>query len=442
MVGLDPSSNLPPPLTIRSFCLGLVVTACIAASGRAQLPAPTSAQRATWSATLHRYLTSDLWTGHQGYDAGHILLVPLHAAFAMGDSAWMGDFDAQFARFAGTTVQPRPAAPYRQDLDQYLFLASEYLVVTRSTGHGSHIPTALPRLIGEELQTVWLADTVGLFGRQLAGGLRARLDQKLDHPHVHPAYLTAVDDRDRFTFATAANVATYDRMTGTPVPGWVSEILTYARRAVDQRGSWTADSGWLFQPGIWDEYKDFAFAGWPDTVGADRPRPGRDVAEDVSHSFRWPVFLTALARAAGPDTALREHYLAMRRGLERQFFGHVVVPPGPEFPGYRLMNYMDGANGPYRWSLDPVERRHGVGPYGLSGSVTMGWWAFLGTTRASLLYDHLETAFPLPLSVRDLYERGPADETPAGIIGQSYRNGLRRLIVQLASVIPVYGSSQ
>ena len=53
-----------------------------------------------WSATVKPYLAYDLWTEDESYDAGHHLMVPLHAAFRLRESDWQHAFADQFGRFA------------------------------------------------------------------------------------------------------------------------------------------------------------------------------------------------------------------------------------------------------------------------------------------------------------------------------------------------------
>jgi hypothetical protein len=101
---------------------------------------------------------------------------------------------------------------------------------------------------------------------------------------------------------------------------------------------------------------------------------------------------------------------------------------------------MDGSNGLYRWTASGAGG-HGVGPYGLSGSLTMGWWGFLGTAKSRELYQALAAQFPLADNVQALYGRRDPEEEGGGAVSNSYGNGLRQLLVELAGCLPIAGES-
>ena len=54
---------------------------------------------------------------------------------------------------------------------------------------------------------------------------------------------------------------------------------------------------------------------------------------------------------------------------------------------------MDGKNGVYRYNYN--NRPGGLGPYELTGHLTIGWWSFLQTSRSRSLYETLSTNYPL-----------------------------------------------
>lgn len=407
----------------------------------AQAACPTAEQNATWTSVLRPYLATPLWRGKAAYDAGHILMVPLHAAFELGDTAWQRDLANHFAAYANRGSEPPVAPADRLGRSQYVYLAAEFLVEAARAGRTELIPAGLEKSVTDELDQAWNKDDVAAQGHRMSGGLSARLRWKMSPATKGPRYLRVIDDRDRFAFATGADLVVYRRLikqtAGTP--GWLDGLVSAAYDTYKDRVEWQPDGGWLFQPGWWDGYKDFAFAG--DTSEADQTPRGRShQTEDASHALRWPAWLRSLAAEAQGNPERLAFYTKMQSGLETQFFNHVLIQPANDFSGYRLRNYMDGSNGLYRWTLGGAGG-HGVGPYGLSGSVTMGWWAFLGTARSRALYQSLDQQFPLPDAVANLYGRHDPDEG-GGPITNSYNNGLRKMIVELAACLPLQGGSR
>jgi hypothetical protein len=57
----------------------------------------------------------------------------------------------------------------------------------------------------------------------------------------------------------------------------------------------------------------------------------------------------------------------------------VASLPTESFRGVRMTNFMDGENGVYRYGYPTQGAGRGFGPYQLSGSFNIGWWAFVGT---------------------------------------------------------------
>jgi hypothetical protein len=71
----------------------------------------------------------------------------------------------------------------------------------------------------------------------------------------------------------------------------------------------------------------------------------------------------------------------------------------------------------------------------------MGWWGFLGTTRSRALYQALAGQFPLSDQVQSLYGRHGSEDEGGGAVSNSYANGLRQLLVELAACLPIAGES-
>jgi len=52
-----------------------------------------------WKRTVAPYLMDDLWNAQNIYDAGHHLMVPLHASFYFEQKEWQNQFADHFKRF-------------------------------------------------------------------------------------------------------------------------------------------------------------------------------------------------------------------------------------------------------------------------------------------------------------------------------------------------------
>ncbi|MCY2990966.1 MAG: calcium-binding protein [Planctomycetota bacterium] len=392
-----------------------------------------------WSRLVRPYLADDLWTNRDAYDATNYLMLPLQAAFAGGPEAWPADFAAHFRRF----VDSGGAATLTGDLNrtQYFYLASRFVSLAQSAGLGKLIPPGLVTLLLDEIQRLWQTEPISLnlagIVREFSGGLRELVEWKLSPASQAYGQVRVIDDVELFVMAIAADLRAYERNSGTLLPGteMIAEILETTTRVFQQEVVYQADGGWLFQPGIFAQHSDYLFAGY-DHIGPHLcPAPVAGIALDSSHSHRMPVLLTSFADAYLEDSSQRRYFNDLKRGLEIQFIQHVLVPPGLEFSGYRTTNYMDGRNGVYRYEYATAGAGRGYGPYETSGTLTLGWWSFLGSERIREVYGDLAAQYPLPSDVIAIYvgpnttrERHPLVRWPDAL-----ENGFCELLALLAS---------
>lgn len=399
---------------------------------------PTPGQEEVWQRVVRPYLATPLWTAGAAYDAGHFLMMPLHAAFFLTDSEWQADFAAQFASYAARGDEPPVAMADRLGRAHYLYLASEFLVEAARYGRPGLIPSGLESSVLAELDYTWNREEQSEQGHRIAGGLSAAIRWKLNDTVRGPRFLRIIDDRDRMTFAAAADLVTYRKlMHENSGPRWLTEIVDAGWAVYKARVEWQSDGGWLFQAGWWDGYQDFTYAGTTD-VNATAPKARAHQTEDASHAFRWACWLRSLAAASEGNSERKLFYDRMLTGLGTQFFGRVLIPPGDTFPAFRTNNYMDGTNGLYRWTATGAGAQ-GKGPYGLSGSLTLGWWGFLGTARSQQLYQGLARQFPLAEDVMMLYNRRRTASPGGGPVSNWAGNGFQQLLVELAACYPVGG---
>ena len=393
-----------------------------------------------WERTVRTLLEQPLWSDRTAYDALHFLMVPLHAAFEIGCPQWRAEFAAHFERFAKAGFDGPWTRANQAGRIQYAYLASDYLALAARSGDAASVPASLADLLYRTMRDVWERDTAYAWTRAFPGGVRERLLFELGRRDTSRSYFSAVQDAERFLFGVAADLKTYEGY-GSRQLDWpaVAAILAAAKQTFDARVVRQPGGGWLFQPGAWTDHPDFAFAGQSQKrVGMSRA-PVAGIAEDASHSFRMAGIVSSLALAYPPSDSLHDYYEGLRRGLARQFLTRALVPPSPDFPGFRLNNYMDGRNGVYRWQYRNRGADWGIGPYELSGSISFGWWALLADSNVQRVYRQIASSLPLPPVVLTLYAHGaPLRDSgdPKEVMRDSWANGLRYLLIRLASELP------
>jgi hypothetical protein len=427
-------------LVFSLFCLCLIATLPAAATTPVQVPAQTAAKapdadHQLWTATIEPIFPRPVTTSAQAYYSGEVLLVPVHAAFSRNDPEWEKEFADYFKQFMQAPDQITDVELSRL---QFLYLASQFVVLAQKSHHAELIPSRLPDLLFSEIQTAWLEKPAGQWEHPFFKGIRERTLWKLNTHNVAKSYFRGIMDDDFFVFAIAADLRNYG---GTPEQQqtWrdpLNDILGIAHRVYAQEITPTSVGGWVLQPGVWTDHPDFQYAGNDRAEPGIRPKPVRDITLDSSHSARFPLWLISMRDAYGPGSEAYEFYDNLRFSLAKQFFAKVLVPPASDSPCYRLNNYMDGRNGPYRWGYAEFGPNSGYGPYQVSGALLIGTWVFLKTEETKSLYRNLARQYPWPAQCIALYygpNRGGAPYTDKDLDPQLPAMRLRYFIVKLAS---------
>jgi hypothetical protein len=392
--------------------------------------------RQLWNKTVRVYLHDNLWSNKNAYDAGHYLMIPLHAAFQKNESAWQQQFADHFQNFIKNGYD-KDFTVNRLTRLQYLYLCSRFVVLAEQAERGSLIPPFLIDAIYDEINNFWSVEPAWQWNREpFTGGIRERVIWKLNTHDVKKSYYRAIIDEELFLFAIAADLHNYERYANTrhKYSATVAEILKIAHVVFQKEIAFLDGEGWLFQPGVWTDHPDYAYAGREEKVHNMKPSKVTGIAWDTSHSHRFPLWLTSLSNAYQANEPERNFYNNLKKELEQVFFMQVLEPPSCQFPVYRTKNYMDGRNGVYRWNYSTQGVNNGYGPYELSGTLTLGWWAFLGTDHIRTVYQEISKQFPLSKEVIDVYV-GPntsRERHPLVLDPDSYTNGFRELIIRLA----------
>jgi len=392
--------------------------------------------RGLWSQTIAEYLSDDLWIERDRYDASHVLMVPMEAAFQLGVAEWQQQFADHFDRAA--------AYDHDQTTDnigklQYFYLASRFAHLAAAAQKWEMVGSEWLTRLYAEVERWWNVQEVGNWGtRTFSGGIRERVLWKLNHKQVDVSYHRAITDFELHLIAIAAELRAFERLSDTPTvqTPLLEDVLTIGKRIFTEEGVWQADGGWMFQPGVYADHSTYQYAGHTTMVPGMLPNPVAGIGEDTAHSIRYPLWLTSLADASEPDSADRSFYQRVRHGFATQFVNHVLVPPSDAIPVYRLTNYMDGHNGVYRWNYSTTGMDRGQGPYALSRSLLNGWFVFTQHPDVRSAYSQLAAQYPLSDAELDVYiPEVYSDRTfhPLVSVPQFYHNGMSELIVKLAS---------
>ncbi|WP_326907835.1 copper amine oxidase N-terminal domain-containing protein [Sedimentibacter sp. MB31-C6] len=399
--------------------------------------------RKLWDDTIKTYLSSELWTDRDAYDAGHYLMIPLHTAFKYNEEEWKNQFSEHFHKFVEEyKSDTNNIVKGRIDRLQYMYLASQFVVLCENTNNSYLIPDGLVDILNNEIYDIWINEPAWQWGRDpFEGGMKERLNWKLNNKYFDKSYYKAIIDEEFFTLAIAADLYTSENLVrGTDNSSkFKSEIMNYVQIIFEQEGIFREDGTWLFQPGVRSQHNDYIYAGNIKKSNNIKPSPIENIASDTSHSHRFPLWINSFINAyeSNGDSEKVALFLKVRNGLEKQFYENVIVKPTEEFNGYRTNNFMDGNNGIYRWNYPTQGQGNGYGPYELSGTLTLGWWSLLKSERINQVYYEMASKFPLTENVINVYV-GPnttRDRHDLVTMPNSFYNGVTELICRLASKI-------
>lgn len=379
-------------------------------------------------------LKREAWGDSLAYLSGQYLMVPLHGAFELDEKPWQDSFTAHMGRLVDVPKEKLVKNPLSRL--QYLYIASQYLVLqTQANGH-SDSTRKLEKYLYGLAEDRWLREDAIAYGRSAFTGVKARVEFKLGNSRSALSHYKAITDEEMFLFAICADLSTTSRIHGSSLRGKsiLKDVANTSERVFKQFGVNQAGGGWLFQPGAWADHPDNAVAGSLFVSGNPRGNKKKDVSWDSSHFHRFSAFVNSYRQGAEPDSPQYAFFSDIKQRMGVQFVNRVLVKPSSSFVGYRTTNYMDGWNGVYRYGLDKsLGPNKGYQSYQLSGTFLLGWWAFLDQPIVSQAYLEMTKLFPLSDELRATYE-GPAFD-PSRKALSWYQNGWGELFVSLASRI-------
>lgn len=382
---------------------------------------------------LQTYLRKKLWLESEAYDACHVLMVPMHVAFAVRND-WIDDFTHHIHCFLGASSGE--IAQGRLNRLHYYYFLSRYLAL-HSRRCNTQQDLRLFHLLFAEVERLWLQAPAWQWGRSPYPSMRERVLAKLSTIHPKKSYYRAIIDEENFLFAISADLVTYLRQTERKNDSVLNDILQVTWKVYNQEVVYSAlhDSDtWLFQPGVWRDHPEYLYSGTL-TKGLPPNDIKKAIATDTSHSARMPLWLTSFYEASGNATR-KKYYKRLLHGLDKQFCEKVLVLPDDSFPAVRTTNYLDGSNGLYRYQYSTMGKGDGYGPYELSGTFLLGWWSFLKSEKIAAAYETQLSSFPLSRSIVALYT-GPNTSRERNSLTtwpDFFTNGLAELLCTLSVI--------
>lgn len=390
---------------------------------------------AEWKRTVSILTKEPLWNERDAYDASHVLMIPMHYAFVAGDEEGVKQFEELMSRFARQELSGGQLnqAQWVYFISRYLALRAEYSLEFSASD------LYLARRVSAWLHSKWVFDPAYQWGQFPLVGTKARVQLVLDNSKSWPlSYYPAITDYELFLFAAASDIVyvrkhiagiNFDSMPG--VEESMAEMAKAGVAVVQQRGAFSKAGGWLFQIGTWTDHPDYRYAGHSEIDNDLEEKRVPGIAEDSSHSHRWPLFFRSMIAASSDRPEDRELLFKAYAGFSRQFTEEVVFIRDDSV---LLKNYMDGSNGLYRYRYATVGSNEALGyaPSALSGIIGESWYSF--SLGASEVYKIYEESYPLQKDILNLYI-GPNTtraRNPQFVWPDFFVNGFSELIARQA----------
>lgn len=342
-----------------------------------------------WNATVVPSLKMPLWQAQTSYNAGHFLMVPLHAAFAEKNRVRMQEFADHFKELADSGYDQMDTAHYLWKI-QYVYLASRFIVLCRQSGNTELEPKGLYDSIYNTVTETWTRNRIWHWWHKkapfsTAPNMKWNIQWKLyENPFKKKTFHEAITDDELFTIAIAADLAQSRKLKGLGTDSTLQDMVQTGMKIFQKRGVFIDSTHWLFQPGYWSNYYDYRYAGHTANREGLHKKEVKEIGEDASHSLRYPLWIRSVEEAFDKGSEDQLFLEKVRKAIATQFNDKVLTKPDSTNRDYRLTNYMDGHNGLYRYNYGG--RKGGTGPYGNSGTLYLGWWAFCDSSSIYNVY--------------------------------------------------------
>lgn len=321
---------------------------------------------------VQAHLKTNTWQSYKRYDASHFLMIPMFYAYEKGDKELQKDLDSYVKSFFETNGNKLDFKSNSQRLNDTQFL---YFLTTYAVLSGNKYPQYTEKML-QDVEDIWQSIPAWQWSKKPFDNLKQRLDWKMQ-ADKKVGFNRAIIDEEFFTLGAAANLSRIYPNNST-----LKEINRYTVQIFKQRSALN-NGRWLFDIGAWDNHPTFAYSGYSDTKNITVKKPKKNIVTDSSHFMRMPVLLWSFQGAFSKDSKEYLQFKSYRLGLEKQFFEKVIVRKNDKI---LMNNFMDGSNGVFRWEYPSLGKGKGYGPYDLTPTLGMAWWALLPGTRVQNLY--------------------------------------------------------
>lgn len=349
--------------------------------------------QSTWNENISDVIADPLWHADYAYDASTSLMLPMHYAFShrerFEDDPTI-EFDLFFnlleLEFIPENIENRVTRT------QFLYFITQYLKLNHTRILKNDFMLRLFYKVEQSLIDMWFEEQAVHWDKKLDfKGIKQRLNWKLETAETEKAFYRAVIDEEWASLVALSDLIYISRQIGVPLSFNETEIVNTGERLIQEFGIYI-DEEFYFQKGVWFDHPDYIYAGNEEIYPDITPFPVFDIAIDSSHSHRLPLWLTSLEDVAINKSLFQQAKHGLKATFEKRVFQSVYEAGETLF---LQTNFMDGTNGVYRYSYDTQGEGNGYQAYELSGTLFVGYYAFLDSKVYSESMRQTRSLFPL-----------------------------------------------
>lgn len=385
-----------------------------------------------WSEVMIGYLNDPLWIERDIYDAGHNLMVPIHAAFKKGNEAWISDVNQHFKSFIENYDTNNEIGLLNKL--HYYYAASRYLTLLVEYDHPLEAyHYELADMLKSEVTKNWLIEKSWHWQHDDFIGIKSRLDYKFKVIEPKFSYDKAIIDEELFLVSVASDLKYFYQKLNQSDP-ILTEVNDYGQKIFINEGQLVSGGGWLFQKNVWKDHPDYAYSGYRslEEINNGEHKVKELVYTDSSHGARFPLQIYSVMKAT--DNAVdKEKLRVIRSNFETQFLDKILTK-AEDSTYFVINNFLDGSNGVYRYNYT-TNKGTGYEPNSLSGILMNGWYNFINTERVSHVYKEMAAQFPISEEVYSKYYLDKTNRKRNSLAKEpeAYYKGLYQLILILSS---------
>lgn len=329
------------------------------------------------------------------YNDAELLIVPLYASFCMKeDSKYLDQFNAYFNNAEddiADLLEDKNIAVLNK-LNYVYFISNYILLSNKRENKVSH--TLVDKCYDFIMNTVELP--AWNWNMDDFDNMRDRITYKISEAKPQYSYQKAITDEDLFVLVTANNLLPYYKNAGdTNKTKKLKELGDLTKQVIYKRFEYNGNH-YAFQKGAWSDHRDYLYANYTDIEENMKPFSNKEIEEDTSHYSRMPLMLQNIA-CVTEDKNYKAKLETILNVNSIYFQKEILVNPSNESRIYRLMNYMNGSNGLYRWNYNGRGKDYAHKPYSLSKQLYTGKYVFFSSEMQDI-YKKIAGTFPLTLN--------------------------------------------